>query len=529
MFVPAPVSARRWTLRLLAWVALLGCGTEAPAAVTEPTVEAPAPAEPADEAPADEAPTDEAPADEDPTDEDPSPEGTPPEATASAEVEEARRGFLGLLAQREDASVASPSGACDMGCVVENDARLLAVTALALEGDGSPTSFEVRVVGRDPLVRTVRVEGSIEAWAAYQEGEARGPWVASLERAMPALPGSRPARDLVSARAPATFSLNEYAPLVALGGALEGRFLYWHTARYAHHLYLVHGPEHQMRLVASLPLTAGACDGDGATTACVHPVGIDGAYAIPGAPELLLRLYHPEAGHGMDGYSTLLVSLADDAALRPSASQEAREIEASLSAPGPRVRAFSIELREGEPCEAGCVYFREDRTFSWSFPEQLADGVTDAYSVRRRDGTFATPFLPQESAAQAVEDELGEATTTLARDVIARAAVAAWSGFAYSPLVELGPPHMGRRLVFETGADADVLFWVEGETRSEVGRIERVHDDPLVDPVGPWGIDRVLAPEGAGYPLIVVAVASLPRTRVAVRHRVVVLPITHAP
>lgn len=338
MLVPAPVSARRWALMLLVFGALLGCGTEAPAAVaptTEPTVEAAlalgegAPAEapaPADH-PADH-PAGEAPSDEAPSDEAPSPEGTPPEATAtsaaaaSAEAEEARRGFLGLLAQREAASVATPSGACDMGCVVENDARLLAVTARAVEGDGSPTSFEVRVVGRDPLVRTVRVEGSIEAWAAYQEGEARGPWVAALERAMPALPASRPARNLVTAFAPATFSLNEYAPLVALGGALEGRFLYWHAARYAHHLYLVHGPEHQMRLVGSLPLTAGACDGDGATTACVHPVGIDAAYAIPGAPELLLRLFHPEAGHGMSGYSTLRVSLADDAALRPSASRK---------------------------------------------------------------------------------------------------------------------------------------------------------------------------------------------------------------
>lgn len=444
-------------------------------------------------------------------------------AVDGVDDEAVRRAFEAMLPELESIETFPVPADCSMGCVYQSTDRLVSVMPLAYEGSGSPMELEVRAEGSEPLVRTVTVSGSDAAWEAFELEDGPPPWLRSLRRAMPTLEHARPATDLAQRHVVRTFGLSEHAVLVELGGSFEGRYLFVTTTQYAHHIYLVFGSGHQLRWVASLPLRAESWDGAFLTTTCIQPVGIQHVYEIPGSPSLLLQLFHPSVGHdGIDRYTSLRVAVDDGASLTPGDAQTQAEIEASLSASGPRVRAFSAELREGPPCDTGCVYFREDHTFAWAFPELLdGHGAPESFSLRQLDGTIAPTTFPRETVAAEIEGALGEAGGTLARDIIARSVVASWNGVAYSPLVELGRPHMPRRLEFVPEGGRDVLFWLGADTRTEVGHLTRAGRD------GPWSIDRVLAPEGAGYPLIVVATAAIRPTMGAteVRHRVALLTI----
>lgn len=474
---------------------------------------------------------------------DPAPTATPPEAPAAPvsapsltphadDPAEVRRAFEALLAELEPVHRRpDPRVDCAMGCAYQNDTRLVVVTASGVEEDGTPTGFEVVAAGRSPLLRWVPIpevadtEEEANAWLAYQDDEGPAPWLDALRDAMPTLAASRPATDLVTHEASRDFSLSTYAPLVGLGGPMDGRFLFWFESRYAHHLYLLHGPEHQMRWIASLPITVELCPGTDALAACAQPVGIQRVYAVPGAPQLLVQLFHPIAGDGGYSYSALTVPLGDDDALAATEAQGAAEIEASLSAPGRRVHPFALPFDDDAPCPVGCVFFRRDGSHSWVFPGSLRDGESPTRSVRRRDGSIEV-LVPEESAVTTAREDAGE-EASLGRDIVARALIAGEGVTAFSPLVELGPPHMGRRLVLEGEPGHEVLLWVEGERRIEVGHVTY---DPA-EPTGPFGIDRVIVPEGAGYPLIVVTYAAIRpnRTEHRMRHRVEVLTIAGPP
>jgi hypothetical protein len=444
-------------------------------------------------------------------------------AVDAADDEEVRRAFEAMLPELESMETDPVPADCSMGCVYQNTYRLISVMPLAYEGSGAPMELEVRVEGSEPLVRTVTASGSDAAWEAFELEDGPPPWLRSLRRAMPTLEHARPATDLAERHVVRTFGLSEHAVLVELGGGFEGRYLFVTTTQYAHHIYLVFGSGHQLRWLASLPLRAESWDGAFLTTTCVQPIGIQHVYQAPGSPSLLLQLVHPSAGHdGIDRFTTLLVAVDDGASLTDDDAQAQAEIEASLSASGPRVRAFSAELREAAACDTGCVYFREDHTFAWAFPERLdGHGAPESFTLRQLDGTISPRTFERETATIEIEGALGEGGGTLARDLIARSVVASWNGVAHSPLVELGRPHMPRRLSFVSDGDQDVLFWLGPDTRTEVGRLPRSGDE------GPWGIDRVLAPEGAGYPLIVVATAAVRPGMGAteVRHRVALLTI----
>jgi hypothetical protein len=425
--------------------------------------------------------------------------------------------------------------ACARGCALwAPDGALLLVLPTYEE---SPIPREIFVVrARSGAQESRRIDPgsglSYDAIAAFEEtgGEGDAPWAPQVARALRELAGADPstfrrASSLVTHRARTVFSLDEYSPLVALGGAFEGRWLFAEIGETSYRFHLLRSDRSVDRLLATLPLEATACDGGFTDTGCIEPRSIEAVYASPDGRFLHAVVWSPTAGHGAVEPSTVLSLPLDDAsAIPPTITAEARaaDLERSLTAPGAMVRLWVDEPAEDDEgeldqtspsaraarCLRGCALFLENGAPWVVRPSSFEHGEPLAPFVFRMDGTSSEILLPSDTDTDervtAMERALADAPSGEPRRLVARQAVASWRGTARAALVELRAPHARARVGVELVGHEYVLSWITAAGAVEVGRA------PALEVSGrpsPPGIVEAFAPPRLGFPIVVIGAA----------------------
>ncbi len=418
------------------------------------------------------------------------------------------------------ADLADPIARCTRGCaLIDAEGRLVAVRPAFSAESGIPSSVAiVRLEGRALSRREVDVgEVDPRALQRFFDGEGEAPWTPIVRRA---LGGARlrPAASLVARRATALFSIEEYAPLVALGAPFGDRWIFVEVGRAAYRVHLLRADRGVDRLLATLPLAATACDGESVERTCVAPIGIDDVLAAPDGRTLLVLAHEAAAGHGV-GANVEFVLPLEDASLLASVDDDAswrRAIDASLAAPGPRASLFGSEAVEGDSvaarCVRGCALYRGDGALWAVRPLRVVrgDALDLAIFEPRVDPAASAELVPGteggdvESRARALASALSRAPTRLGRSLVARAAIANDEGVAFAPSVVLRAPLAGERLDVGLEGDAYVLRWQDEGRSLPLAHAPAIHrGDRVAEP----GIVEVFAQPSAGFPLLVVGAA----------------------
>lgn len=423
---------------------------------------------------------------------------------------------------------------CARGCALwaPDGALLLALPTY----EESPFPREVIVVRARGAVQESRridpVSGlSEDAIAAFEDtgGDGPAPWAPAVERALRELGGGDPATfrwasSLVTRRARTVFSLDEYTPLVALGGAFEDRWLFAEIGETSYRIHLLRSDRSVDRLLATSPLEATACDGGFTDSACIEPRSIEAVYASADGRFLHAVLWAPTAGHGAVQPSTVLSLPLDDAsAIPPAITSESRaaDLERSLTAPGAMVHLWVDEPEEdpepgAEPtsseraarCLRGCALFLENGAPWVVRPTSFAHGDPLSPFVFRPDGSSVEVLSPggasPEEQTGALERALAEAPSGEARRLVARQGIASWRGTARAALVELRTPHARARLGVELEGREYVLSWITAAGAVEVGRVPALEANGRPSPPG---IVEAFAPPRLGFPIVVLGAA----------------------
>lgn len=409
---------------------------------------------------------------------------------------------------------------CALGCaLVDANGRVVLVQPRDVEEDGVPGRIVITTLsGSSAEEREIGLEGlGADALEAFAEEGGTPPWAPLVVRALGAGP-HRPLPDLVAARARTIFSLDEYAPLVALRAPLAERWLYAEVGPTAYRLHLLRADRSVDRLLASLPLIATACDGDATDRACIAPMSIDGAFLAPDARTLHVLVGHPAAGHASGSSEVVSVGLDDASALPTLYDEAARsaELERSLRAPGARTTPFAS--LEAEPatrearCLRGCALYRENGDTWVVRPTRIERGeVVAARVFAPGPDTAGLEVLgldhADDDAARAVllARALAEAPSAEGRALVARQALSATGGIAAAARVELRAPHVGAQLSIDVDASEYVIRWGRDAEAVEVARVPAI----LLDgDVSAPSLLEVFAPLDRGFPLVIVGVAA---------------------
>ena len=393
---------------------------------------------------------------------------------------------------------------CARGCaLVSPDDELLVVSLRRPAGSVVPRAIDVvRARGASHTARVIEVPQPIEA---IDEG-APPPWAPLVARAVGDLSTARRARDLVSARASNSYGVEELAPLVALSGTLEARWLFVEIGETSYRLHLLRADRSVDRLLATLPLVPTACDPDVGDRACVAPLSIEAAYASRDGRLLHVLLRQPAIADGTDS-TTLLTLPLDDASALPTAITEAsrsadlaRSIETGLLASPWRVESAPLVA-----CERGCVRFFESGAPWIVRPERIERGVASVLWLVTPDGTSSELFRggadAPEARARVIEHALEGAPLGEARALVLHRAIASWRGMSRVPLVALGVPHVGVRLAIELEDREYVIVRPTADGPVEVARVPCLSLDGEPSPPS---LLEVYAPISAGFPLVVV-------------------------
>lgn len=381
-----------------------------------------------------------------------------------------------------------PVAACVRGCALYDERNRLELVRVRFDEFAQlPVRIELlRLVGSTIERRDVPVD----ELASPSDGEdPELEWLGAIRQAL-GRGAYRAAPSVVGARTRALFAGEEYAPLVALTGTLRGRWLYAEVGRTAYRVHLLREDRSSARLVATSPLLATSC-GTRHETACVAPLGIEDAVPTFDEGAALVLLDHVDGSPRFDPDDAVLVAL-DDASTRASLDDEdSDDLERSLHRGGPRVR---WTREEESTCSPACVRFSADGR-PWALAASRLSGARPVAWTLLRSGEPTVDPLTGDVAEAEIARVLAEAPRIMARRLVARQAIASWSGWAIVPLVELRPPHAGRRL--ETRLDGhDALVALDDVT----ARVEA----PLVEGhPAPPSIMEAFAPEGAGWPLVV--------------------------
>lgn len=409
---------------------------------------------------------------------------------------------------------------CARGCaLIDDQDHVILVRPRGVEEDGLPSRIEIATLRGTEIERRDVSLDDLDAAAleAFLDEGGPPPWAPIVRRALGAGP-YRPAPDLVAARARTVFSLDEYAPLVALRAPLAERWLYAEVGPTAYRLHLLRADRSVDRLLATLPLLATACDGDFTDHACVAPMSIDGAIASPDGRTLHVLVSHPAAGHGEGREEILSVGLDDASALPTLYDEAARtaELDRSLRAPGARTTPFvaldePASTREAR-CLRGCALYRENGDAWIVRPTRIAHGEILAARV----------FVPGPDASgldvlgldQASDDDarstilgraLAEAPTAEGRALVARQAISGTAGIASAAEVELRAPHVGAHVSIDIDASDYVIRWTQGGASAVVARVPALSLD---DAVSAPSLLEVYAPPDRGFPLVIVGIAA---------------------
>ncbi len=408
---------------------------------------------------------------------------------------------------------------CALGCaLIDPQDHVILVRPRGLEEDGVPARLEIaRLDGTSIERREVSIEGiDADALEAFLDEGGPPPWAPLVARAL----GRRPFRaapDLVAARARTVFSLDEYAPLVALRAPLADRWLYAEVGPTAYRLHLLRVDRSVDRLIAVLPLLATACDGDETDRACVAPMSIDGALVSSDGRTLHVLVGHPAAGHGQGSEDLVSVGLDDASALPALYDEAARdgELDRSLRAPGARTTPF-VALDEPASsrdarCLRGCALYRENGDAWIVRPTRIEHGEVLAARVFAPGPDASGLDLlgldeadDDDARAMILARSLAEAPTAEGRALVARQGISSSDGMASAALVELRAPHVGAQLSIDIDAQEYVIRWGRSGARVEVARVPAILMD---DEVSPPSVLEVFAPPSQGFPLVVVGVA----------------------
>ncbi|MBN8610226.1 MAG: hypothetical protein J0L92_06565 [Deltaproteobacteria bacterium] len=435
-----------------------------------------------------------------------------------------------LLRQLESPNASEPSASataadedlglrCARGCaLVDDDGHVILVRPRGVEEDGLPSRIEIATLrGTEVERRDVSIDDvDADALEAFLDEGGPPPWASIVRRALGAGP-YRPAPDLVAARARTIFSLDEYAPLVALRAPLADRWLYAEVGPTAYRLHLLRADRSVDRLLATLPLLATACDGDFTDHACIAPMSIDGVLLSPDGRTLHVLVGHPAAGHGEGSDDLVSAGLDDASALATLYDEAARsaELERSMRAPGARTTPF-LALEEPAAsrdarCLRGCALYRENGDAWIVRPTRITHGEVLASRV----------FVPGPDASglevlgldQAPDDEarasilgrtLADAPTAEGRALVARQAIASTAGLASAARVELRAPHVGAQVSIDVDAGEYVIRWGRGDTWAEIARVPALLMD---DAVSAPSLLEVFAPPDRGFPIVIVGLA----------------------
>jgi hypothetical protein len=418
-----------------------------------------------------------------------------------------------------DEAAADVGVRCALGCaLIDRQDRVVIVRAQSLEEDGLPTRLSITRLGEDGIERQeIDLEGiDGDALASFVEEGGTPPWASRVSRALGAGP-YRAAEDLVSTRAYTLFSLDEYAPLVALRAPLADRWLYAEVGPTAYRLHLIRADRSVARLLASEPLVATACNGDFVDRACVAPMSIEGAYLSPDGRTLHVLVAHPTAGDGIRTEDVLSVGI-DDASALPSLYDEtarSEELDRSLRAPGARTTPF-VALDEAPTtrevrCLRGCALYRESGEVWVVRPDRIELGEAVALRVfaptEPGSGLEVLGLERADAPARAslLARALAGAPVAEGRALVARQAIASKRGVASAARVELRAPHAGEQLGVEVDAGEYVLRWGRGVDAAEVARVPAIFLDGEASAPS---LVEVFAPPDRGFPLVVVGVAA---------------------
>lgn len=419
---------------------------------------------------------------------------------------------------RPQRAARDPAEDCARGCaLLDAHDQLVIVRPRYEDESGVPASIDIFRFARGELRRESLAVGTVsdDALEAFQADEGDAPWAARVRRALGAGPYRR-AEGLVAARARTFFSLEEYAPLVALRPPLADRWLFAEQGETSYRIHLLRVDRSVDRVLATLPLVVAACDGDYAERACVAPLAIDEIIASADGRALVALVHHPAAGDGVGPSDALVLPLDDASALPPAYNEviRASELERSLRASGPRTTPFAADEPVGDGRGArcmmrGCALYRENGDVWVVRPARIEHGSPQA-PILFAPGAEGLPILGTERiAAEAqgalVERALETAPRREGRPLVARQGIAGEHGIAAAALVELRPPHAAARISVERDGDAYVLRWHASATSTEIARVPALR---LGDDFAAPSLLEVFAPPEGGFPLVVIGAAA---------------------
>lgn len=405
--------------------------------------------------------------------------------------------------------------ACAQGCALLSPADELVVALPQYEGslEPYPVAFQiVRMHGAEPQVQRLPLTYSRQAIAAFEDTEgAPAPWMGVLTRALGDLTGYRFAESISTERSEATFGVEGYYPLIALGGPLEGHLLYAEPSEAAYRIHLVRRDGSSSRLLASLPIQPTACDGDGTDSACAAPLSLGSSVASPDGHFLTILYRYGVAGGDVREGDAIVLTLSLDEALSITPARRREELLASMRAPGDVSRIWRNEdamRSRGEQCDHGCGLFRPSGEMFFVRPGRVAHAEPMDTMVFRPDGETTEVEIEEgddaRTRAAAVERALAGAPRALGRRIVARQANAAWESVIHVPLVELRAPHLGAQLSMEAEGEEYVVRLRRGDAEVELGRIPALQVDGRVSPPT---IVEVIVPPSQGSPITVLGAA----------------------
>ncbi|MBX7190655.1 MAG: hypothetical protein K1X94_01275 [Sandaracinaceae bacterium] len=412
------------------------------------------------------------------------------------------------------APAADPLADCASGCALLDERGRLVLVVPDLDARGVPEEIAlVRVIDHELEREPISLDGLEDAIARFAAEGGSPPWDERVRRALGAGP-YRSAEPLIAARARTLFAIEEYAPLVALGGPFSERWLYAEVGRSAYRVHLLRSDRSVDRLLATKPLVAAACTDADAERACIAPLAIDEVFSSDDHGVLVALVHHPMPD---DTNSEVVLLRLDDASVLPSAEDEGTrrsDLERSLEAPGAHMTvlapAAGLEDRDAR-CARGCALFREDASAWIVRPTRIEHGAPTAVSLFSPDGD-ELELLPTGSQLVTAPALVAQALATAGapdregRALVARQALESDHGLAAAPLVELRTPHVGAQVSVSFDDREYVVRWTQSGTTYEVGRVPAIRrGDAFAAPT----VSEIFAPPDAGFPVVVIGVAAV--------------------